>query len=894
MSLQAGDKLGPYEILALIGEGGMGKVYRARDTRLNREVAIKVSAQQFTERFEREARLIASLNHPNICTLFDVGPNYLVLEYVEGEAPEGPMPLEVALRIARQIADALEAAHEKGITHRDLKPANIKVTPHGAVKVLDFGLAKQNRDREAVPSQSPLFNRRNEGADTENSPTLTIGMTEAGMILGTAGYMSPEQARGKTVDKRADIWAFGVVLYEMLTGRRLFEGGDAVETLAAVVHKEPDVSQAPVQVQRLLKRCLQKNPKQRLRDIGDAWELLEDTPVGGGLVRLGGGRARLLPWIAAGALALIAVALAFVHFREAPAPQPLTRFSVDLGPEAVVGTRITAAISPDGRRLAFVARGAGGKEQLATRPLDQANPTFLAGTENASDPFFSPDGQWIGFFADGKMKKISIQGGAALTLCDAPSARGASWGEDGNIVVTLNAPIGGLSRVLAAGGTPQVLTKPGDKNEATHRWPQILPGGEAVLFTGATATINGAFDDASIQVLSLKTGQWKTVQQGGYFGRYLATSNRAGQLVYVHQGTLLGVAFDLDRLEVRGTPAPLLEDVAGDQVTAGGQFDVSRNGTFVYLGGKSSVTWPLVWLDSTGKTEPLLASPGAYYSPRLSPDGKRMAVSVSTNAIAVYDSQRDTMTPLTFKPQFTNYPVWTPDGKHIVFEAAAAAGTTLQWARSDGAGESQPLLESKTGLRPYSFSPDGMRLAFSEDRVDSGSDLWTLPLDLSDPEHPKAGKPELYLRTMFGDEPAFSPDGRWIAYRSIATGTNEVYVQTFPGPGGKWLISTGGGRHPVWSRNGSELFYQAQDYRIMVATYSARGDSFTSDKPRPWANTQILEPNALNWNLDLAPDGKRFVVAPRPDATGGQKGSVHVTVLLNFFDELRRKTQAGK
>ena len=289
----------------------------------------------------------------------------------------------------------------------------------------------------------------------------------------------------------------------------------------------------------------------------------------------------------AAVVTLASAALAFVHFRETPAPQPLTRFSVDLGPEAVAGPRITAAISPDGRRLAFVARGAGGKEQLATRLLDQANPTFLAGTENASDPFFSPDGQWIGFFADGKMKKISVAGGAAVTLCDAPSARGASWGEDGNIVVTLNSSAGiGLSRVSAAGGTPQTLTKPGDKNEVSHRWPQILPGGQAVLFTSSTVT--GAYDDGSIQVLSLKTGQWKMVQRGGYFGRYLATSNRAGQLVYVHQGTLLGVPFDLDRLEVRGTPAPLLEDVAGDPSTAGGQFDVSRNGTFVYLGGKSS------------------------------------------------------------------------------------------------------------------------------------------------------------------------------------------------------------------------------------------------------------------------------------------------------------------
>jgi predicted Ser/Thr protein kinase len=425
MPLSAGDKLGPYEILAPIGAGGMGEVYRARDPRLGRDVAIKVSTQQFTERFEREARAVAALNHPNICQIYDVGPNYLVMEFIEGESPKGPLPLDEALRIARQIADALEAAHDKGITHRDLKPDNIKVKPDGTVKVLDFGLAKVT----AAPSGSG-----------GNSPTLTMGMTQAGMILGTAAYMAPEQARGKeSVDKRADIWAFGVVLYELITGNRMFTGEDVGEVLAKVIRDEPDLSGVPAQMTPLLKRCLEKDPRKRLRDIGDALPLVGDVQ-------------ELAPVLQATALTqshfgiivatfavvtLAFVALAFVHFRETPASQPLTRFSVDLGPEAVLGPRITAAISTDGRRLAFVARGTGGKEQLATRLLDQANPTFLAGTENASDPFFSPDSQWIGFFADSKMKKISVTGGAVLTLCDAPGARGASWGEDGNIVATL-------------------------------------------------------------------------------------------------------------------------------------------------------------------------------------------------------------------------------------------------------------------------------------------------------------------------------------------------------------------------------------------------------------------------------------------------------------------------
>ncbi|MSV34782.1 MAG: serine/threonine-protein kinase [Bryobacterales bacterium] len=873
----------------------MGEVWKARDTRIDRIVAMKFSQEKFSERFEREARAIGALSHTNICTLYDVGPNYLVMEYVEGSQLKGPLPIDEALRYAAQICAALDHAHKKGFTHRDLKPANIMVTKAG-IKLLDFGLAKLS-----AAAQAPK-----PGLSSKEDATLTMALTGKNEIVGTLYYMSPEQlqaqANGQEIDGRSDIFSFGIVLYEMLTGKRAFEGTSPASVIAAIMERPaPSIADiAPPALDRLLKTCLAKDPDERWQSARDVKRELEWIASGSSeaVARTAPSPSRFgrLTGIAAAVLAIGLVWLSWVAWRATrPVEQPLTRFSVDLGPEAVAGRRITAAISPDGRRLAFVARGAGGKEQLATRLLDQANPTFLAGTENASDPFFSPDSQWIGFFADGKMKKIPVAGGAALTLCDAPDARGASWGEDGNIVVTLIAASGtGLFRVAAAGGTPQTLTKPGDKNEASHRWPQILPGGEAVLFT--STTVNGAYDDGSIQVLSLKTGQWKTVQRGGYFGRYLATSNRAGQLVYVHQGTLLAVPFDLDRLEVRGTPSPLLEDVAGDPLTGGGQFDVSRNGTFVYLGGKSSAAgWPLVWLDSTGKTEPLLASPGPYFTPRLSPDGKRLAVSLSVNAIEVYDSQRGTMTPLTFKPQFALYPVWTPDGKHIVFAAAAGPTSTLQWIRSDGAGEPQPLLEGKTELRPYSFSPDGKRLAFGESRAETGYDLWTLPLDLSDPEHPKAGKPELFLRTMADEyEPAFSPDGRWIAYQSFATGASEVYVQPFPGPGGKWLISTGGGRHPIWSRNGRELFYQAQDFRIMVVTYSAKGDSFAADKARPWAETQILAPNALYWNLDLAPDGKRFVVAPRREATGGQKGSVHVTVLLNFFDQLRRKVPTGK
>jgi Tol biopolymer transport system component len=685
------------------------------------------------------------------------------------------------------------------------------------IKLLDFGLARM--------------------APGENDPTLT----RPGHVMGTPAYMAPEQREGKPGDARSDIYAFGCVLYEMLTGKRAAQERTPAE---------------PAALEGVLRKCLEKDPEDRwqsARDLKAALELVGQahglSPTGHGPVPL----ARPLPWVVAAALAVVAAVALWAPWRVTrPADRPLMRFSADLGPEAVEGVNITAAISPDGKRLAFVARDAGGKGQLATRLLDQAQATLVPGTENATDPFFSPDGQWIGFFADQKMKKISVQGGAAVTLCecDVLAPRGASWGEDGSIVVTLRANPGtGLSRVPAAGGTPQAITKPSDKGEATHRWPQILPGRQAVLFTGNTRA--SGHEDANIEVVSLKTGQWKVVQRGGYFGRYLATSNGAGHLVYVHQGTLFAVGFDLDRLEVRGTPAPVLEDVAGNANEGGGQYDVARNGAF------------------------------------------------GSGDIQVYDWQRDTMTRLTFT-QGNSGPIWTPDGKHIVFQSQSPGASSIRWIRADGAGETQLLLDSKAQLAPYSFSPDGQRLAFAGRPVDTGYDLWTLPLDVSNPDHPKPGKPELFLRTPFNErDAAFSQDGRWIAYSSNESGRFEVYVRPFPGRAssgsGKWQISTGGGRSPIWSRNGGELFYKSLENRIMVATYTAKADSFAPDKPRTWSNTQILDPGpGVQWSLDLAPDGKRFAVFPRPDATGERKGSVHVTVLLNFFDELRRRVPAGK
>jgi serine/threonine-protein kinase len=878
-----GTRIAHYEIRAHLGSGGMGDVYQASDTKLNREVAIKVLPEIFADdagrmaRFGREAKVLASLNHPNIAHIYGVEERALVMELAEGESPKGPMPFDDAWKIALQIADALEYAHEQGVVHRDLKPANIKVTPDGVVKLLDFGLAKAFSD---TPETA--------GNDPSNSPTLTLGGTVAGIIMGTAAYMAPEQAKGKRVDKRADIWSWGVVLYELLTGEQLFKGEDAADTLAHVLTQQPNLDKAPTQVRELLRRCLERDPKQRLRDIGDAQFLLEQ--VGDKAYVQGAAPSTKFAWTAACVLAIVAMAVSFVHFRERPAQQPLTSFRVELGPDAVAGQRMTVAISPDGRRLAFVA---GSKEQLFTRALEQASPTLLSGTERASDMFFSPDSQWIGFFADGAMKKVPVTGGAAVTLCNAPNARGASWGQDGNIIVTLNSLSGtGLSLVRDSGGTPQTLTNPADTGDASHRWPQILPGGEAVLFSASP--VAGDYNNASIKVLTVKTGQIKVVARGGYFGRYIPLSDKDGELIYVNQGTLFGVPFNLQRLEPTGTVTPLLEDLASDTATGGGQFDFSRNGTFIYLNGKSAAqSWPLVWLDSSGKKQPLLETPGMYFSPRLSPNGKRLAYSLAFNQIQIYDIERAATINLTFNDQrvANAFPVWTPDGKHLVFRAQSSPSVfSLLWTRSDGAGTPQSLMESKTELRPYSFSPDGTRLAFAGGDSKNGLDLWTMPLDLADPEHPKAGKPELFLDTRFDEyEPAFSPDGRWIAYRSTSSGVSEVYVQPFPGPGGKWLIGTG--RHPIWSRNAGELFYYSNDNnRVMVATYRVNGDSFVPDRARVWSDARIMEPNIVMWNMDLAPDGKRAVVSER----NVQTGPVQVTVLLNFFDELRSRATATK
>ena len=904
--LSSGTRIGVYEVISLIGAGGMGEVYRAHDTRLNRDVALKVLPEAFARdrermaRFEREAKVLASLNHPNIAAIYGLeesGPiRALVMELVEGPTladriRSGPVPVDETLPIARQIADAVEYAHDKNTIHRDLKPANIKVTAEGMVKVLDFGLAK-------ALSDDPT------DVDMSNSPTLSMAATRQGVILGTAAYMSPEQAKGKVADRRADVWAFGVVLYEMLAGKQLFSGETIPETLASVMKEEPALdkipSNTPPAIRNLLRRCLEKPVRRRVQHIGEVRIVLEDVLSG---VALGPaepvaaqrkGRERLA-WAAAVALfVLTTIAFAIGYVLRAPKPPQQTRLSAEIGADASLytATGASAILSPDGMRLALLATASDQKRRIYIRSLDHLQATALSGTENATNPFFSPDGQWIGFFADGKLKKISVQGGAAVTLCDVTTGVGGSWGDDGTIVF---APIqtSALSNVSSAGGSPQPLTTL-DKQagEITQRWPQVLPGSKAVLFTSDTG--QGNYEDAEIVVYSVDSRQRKTVQRGGYYARYLLS----GHVVYLHEGTLFALPFDLQRLEVTGQPAPILEGVLTTPGTGGAQFSFSNTGNVVYVaGGSEGQKVSIYWMDREGRFTPLRETPADYRNPAFSPDGKRLALEIfdgKSRDVWVYEWERDTLTRLTFAGETNAYPSWTPDGQRIVYSSQEKGGAlNLGWIRADGAGNAQRLAESKNNQYARSWRPDGKVLAFRQTNPETSADIMTLSVEGNEKSGWKPGEPKPFVNSAFNElEPAFSPDGRWLAYQSIESGSIEVYVRPFPGPGGKWQISTGGGSHPKWSRNGKELFYRTADSKIMVATYTASGDSFRADKPQLWSPGQFTNLGGGVGNFDLHPDGKRFAVlkAPGTEVTAAVN---KVSFIFNFFDELRAKLPPG-
>jgi Tol biopolymer transport system component len=898
MAFAAGTKLGPYEIQSALGAGGMGEVYRARDTRLERIVAIKVLAQTIADntelkgRFEREARTISSLNHPHICQLYDVGLQenvpYLVMEYLEGETlaerlRRGPLPLAQLLPIAMHIADALQKAHRAGIVHRDLKPGNIMLTKSGA-KLLDFGLAKPIA-AVATGSASGTGVSFTAAPTVSGTSPVASPLTTQGTIVGTIQYMSPEQIEGKEADARSDLFAFGAVLYEMATGKRPFEGKSQLKVASAILEDHPVAPRSlqpnlPAALEHLILACLMKDPEQRLQSAMDAklelgW--LAEAPAEEGQKESTGKRNWWLAGVAAVCAMAAIVAGAGWWRSRAPVERPLTRLNVDLGAEALAGVNLPAAISPDGRRIVFRAMGADGREQLAMRVLDQQEVTFLPGTAYGYDPFFSPDGQWIGYFSGHALYKTSVQGGSPtmLAVLSVNSAFGASWGEDGNVITVLGSNQS-LARVPTTSGPPSSLLKLGP-GENAHRWPQVLPGGAGVIFTTSSSATSQ--EEGSIKVFSYKTGEVKTLAQGGYFGRYLPS----GHLVYVRNGVLYGMKFDLAKLEVSGSPVPLLEDVAANPVSGGGEFDCSENGTCIYAAGKGSARkWSMEWLDSSGKTKPMLP-PGEYSVPRFSPDGRKLAY-LSGDDIYIYDLERDTTARLTYSGN-TEIPVWSADGRHIVY----GSKTKLMWVRSDGASEPQKLLDGDYPPRPWSFTPDGTRVAYFTRRPDTGWDLWTLQLDLSDPDNPKPGTPEVYLSTPVDElVPRLSPDGKWMAYRSTDAGNSEIYVRPYPNANaGKWQISTGGGLYALWSNKGHQLFYATPDSHIMVVDYSVEGGSFVAGKPRLWSDKQLFYLGTSN--LDLAPDGQRFVVLTTGESADVEKKPVQVTMLLNFFDELRRR-----
>jgi Tol biopolymer transport system component len=915
MPLTSGTKIGPYEVASLLGVGGMGEVYRSRDSKLGREVALKVLPSSVAVdadrlgRFSREAKLLAALNHPNIAAIYgleDSGATHaLVMELVEGSTladriQSGPIPIDEALPIAKQICEALEYAHERSIVHRDLKPANVKVTPEGTVKVLDFGLAKALENEVTA-------------ADIGSSPTMTRMATQAGMILGTAAYMSPEQARGKPADRRADIWAFGCVLYEMLTGKMAFSGETVSDTLAAIIKEPPDWSQLPAntpgRVRVLVQRCLQKDPRQRLQAIGDARISIEEVLAGAPEPTAAPKQEfvppppaapawqRFFPW---GIAALFAAGLLFalVALRQSVNPEPHrpVELSLFIPPEqALELTNGTAfAISLDGARMAYIVRDTGGiAGQLYVREFDKPSATPLEGVGHASCPFFSPDGQWIGFFGDGKLKKVSVRGGAPIDLASVSGYRGGAWGDDDTIIFPSRFT-SQLYRIPASGGTPKEVTHLDVKRlETTHRWPQFLPGGKSVLFTASSN--NNFFGQATVQAASLETGAAKVLIENASFGHYLP----GGLLAYCSQGTLFVVPFDAQALKVTGTAIPVLQGIDFDISNGGVQFSSANNGMAVFMTGTASKqNLNLVLLDRKGNSRILLKSSPDATSPSLSPDGKKIAFERGVGGIWIHDLVRGTTTPVTLKSAGGNFPIWTPDGLRLTYSYSSALGTgvgeRIYWTRADGSGEEEQIIpDSPLSSYPSSWSPDGKVLAFLRTSQSDGAccDVWTVRLG----ENGKSDGPRQLIEVSRGKsvslaEPEFSPDGHWVAYTSADSGIAQIYVVPFPGPGGKWQISTDGGAEPRWSRNGHELIY-VMNNQLFAAPYTADKNSFVPGKP------QLLFEGGFErrfpyTSFDVTADGQHIVAF---QFEGGKPVTrSEPTVILNWLDEVRRTVAAGQ
>jgi eukaryotic-like serine/threonine-protein kinase len=929
-----GQRLGPYEIVSMLGAGGMGEVYRARDTKLGRDVAIKILPDAFTAdadrraRFEREARLLAALNHPHIGAIYGFedreGIHALVLELVEGHtlaerSSAGPLPMQEALTIARQIAEALEAAHERGIVHRDLKPANVilqgtrargssvgsssRAADDVTVKVVDFGLAKVGGGDSAH--------------DLSHSPTITIGGTSDGVILGTAAYMSPEQARGRLVDKRTDIWAFGCVVYETLTGRKAFAGETVSDTIVAILEREPDWSSLPAttppSIRRLLQRSLEKDPKRRLHDIADARIEIDDvsserTAVAAGSTE-GERHFHLTPktiWtLAAAAVMLVALGVAAGVLSRpvgvTSGRSPLARLTITLPPAQALekGRFPPVAVSPDGRLLVYAASINGGRTNLYLRPLDELAARPIPETGGASTPFFSPDGRWLAFYANGLLKKVSVAGGVPLTICEAPPVWSASWGENDSIVFATTLASSGLWRVSANGGEAVQITTP-KADEAQHGYPQLIPGGTQAIFS---VLQKNAW---RLALLTLKSGDWRLLGNGRVIGegaQYLAT----GHLVYAQSGGLVATPFDPATGTLDQPPVPLLERIETSRFGGAYFAFAATAGTLVYApAGTAVADRALLRVDRDGRVAPLVEAHGAYEYPMSSPNGRQVAVMIASETgsdIWIIDMERGTRTRFTAGGT-SAFPVWAPDGSRVAFQSTAPGPWNLFWKPVDGRTDAQPFLSaadaslarsvpsagesllpgtlptlSGAGPQfPTSWSPDGSTLAFHERKPNGERDIWVV----------SAGSdPVPFLLTPFDERsPRFSPDGKWLAYVSDESGRNDVYVQPFPGPGPKWLVSTDGGIDPVWSRDGHELFYRKDD-EMMAVSVAPKGE-FSASRPRRLFEIRF-DAGDDGPNYDVSRDGKWFVM-PRA-AQGPAPGELHL--VLNWFGEVTARAQAA-
>jgi serine/threonine protein kinase len=892
MPLEAGTRLGPFEILGLLGAGGMGEVYRARDTKLQREVAIKVLPDIFANdpdraaRFTREALLLASLNHPGIAQIYGVEDRALIMELVPGPTlaeriASGPIPLDEALPLAAQVAEALEYAHEHNVVHRDLKPANVKITPEGAVKVLDFGLAKALADE-------PDF------TDPRNSPTLTMTATRLGVVLGTAAYMSPEQAKGKPVDRRADIWAFGVVLYEMLSGKPLHEGETVAETMASVIMNEAKLhglpANTPPAIKTLLRRCLEKDPRQRLQSIGEARILLRGpiAPAAEPAPQpLAAPPRRPVTWIVAAAVFAIAFALAlWAPLRKSAAPEVI-RFQV-LPPEKMsFAYAAPPAVSPDGRLLAFVANtDSGASGQIWVRSLDTLEAHALPGTESTAGVlFWSPDSRSLAFSVvppPFRLKRVDISGGPPQTLCDPNAAvPTGAWSRDNIVLLTR----GGLARVPAAGGDcAPVTVLNNSRGETAHRFPSFLPDGRHFLYAQVSGNpgVNGIYiGSLDARPAEQSSQRVLAVQSNAIY--VPAPEGRGGHLLFVRENSLMAQPFDAGRMELAGDPVPIAERVGVGPGAVGALVSASANGVLAYRPGPGfgSGILRLAWFDRQGKALNVALDPGNYGAPTLSPDGKQVAFTRIDNQgpggnqdIWLYDIARGASTRFTFDPAVDSSPVWSPDGSRIAFASDRDGVRNLYLKSATGAGSEEVLLKSSEAKLPTDWSRDGRFLLFNSISARTAEDLWVLPTTGDRKAIP-------YLQTEFAETDGhFSPDGRFVAYQSNASGINQVYVQPFPNPaGGKWMVSKDGGILPRWRRDGKELYFLSAT-RLFAVDVSL-SPTFQAGVPR------VLFPATSGPTpFDVSGDGQQFVKFST--ASTANEPPPPITVVLNWQSGLKK------